>query len=237
MSDLPLLLGFWAAFALAVISPGPNFTVLLATSIRHGRGTALRVASGMVLGEILWGLAAVFGVAALAAGDPLVEPLLRVGGGLFLLYLALGALRSALRPAAAATGAVAVEPARGGVARGFVLMMLNPKAGLFWLSLTGLVLGTAPGTATALLAVGGAVLISALWHGLLAVAFTTRRLDALRAYPSRSRGGAGDGARGPRPQGDGGVLSGSSGNHSSSRSCSIPYGQLSGSAAAASGSS
>ena len=53
-------------------------------------------------------------------------------------------------------------------------MLLNAKAGFFWVSLTGVLLGTEIALAMALLAVGVAVLLSLLWHGALALAFSGR---------------------------------------------------------------
>ena len=76
-----LLAAFWAAFTLALVSPGPNFAVLLGTAMQKGRPAALKVALGMAIGETVWGFGAVFGVAMLAARNPWIETALRVGGG------------------------------------------------------------------------------------------------------------------------------------------------------------
>lgn len=92
-----LLAAFWAAFVLALVSPGPNFAVLLGTALQRGRAAAVKVAFGMAIGEAVWGFAAVFGVALLAARHPWIGTGLRVGGGMFLLYLAFLSIRAALR--------------------------------------------------------------------------------------------------------------------------------------------
>ena len=142
-----LLAAFWAAFALALISPGPNFAVLLGTAMQKGRPAALKVAMGMAIGETVWGFGAVFGVAMLAARNPWIETVLRVGGGLFLLYLAVLSIRAALKKGDGGdalpkpeTEAATAASARGSVMRGFGLMLLNPKAGVFWVSLTSVFL-------------------------------------------------------------------------------------------------
>jgi threonine/homoserine/homoserine lactone efflux protein len=190
MNDLAVLLGFWTAFGLVLISPGPNFAVLLTTSVSHGRRRAVEVAVGMVLGEIVWGLAAVFGIAALVAHSPSLILLLRISGGLYLLWLAYAALRSAGRGPGHTEAIVSRDDRSGtptgGTARGFLLMLLNAKAGFFWISLTTIVLGPGRSLQTGLLAVAGAVLLSATWHGLLAYAFTLPRV--LRAYERARRG-------------------------------------------------
>jgi threonine efflux protein len=181
--DWPALLAFWAAFTLALISPGPNFALMLRIGLGSGRGPALRTTLGIAVGEAVWGFAALFGVAALALHYPLLGTAIRWAGGAFLLWLALGALRSAWRGSTPAGAAPA--PAGGGFWTGLALMLLNAKAGFFWVSLTGVLLGTDLAPATATLAVGVAVLLSLLWHGFLAVAFSGRRLSRLYARAQR----------------------------------------------------
>ncbi len=171
MPDIALLAAFWLAFLLALVSPGPNFALIAGTALREGRQRALGTALGFAGGEAVWACGAVLGVSALAAQHPFLATALRVGGGAFLLLLGLSALRSALRRGDA-TGrpdeVPSVAPAGNtGFWRGFGLMLLNPKAGVFWVSLSGLFLGTAS-NATAAAAIAGAVCLSVLWHGALA---------------------------------------------------------------------
>lgn len=186
MTDLLLLLGFWAAFLLALVSPGPNFAVILATSLREGRGPAARTAIGMGMGEAVWGFAAVFGIAALAAAHPWIATLLRWMGGAFLLWLAWGSIASSLRPSSAPEPAEPALPRGRSVLRGFGLMLLNPKAGVFWVSLTSVFLAAGTATATAVLAVCGAVLLSLAWHLALAVVLSGERVR--RGYHRVRRG-------------------------------------------------
>jgi threonine/homoserine/homoserine lactone efflux protein len=102
---------------------------------------------------------------------------IRWAGGAFLLWLALGCLRSAWR--GGADDGPTAAPAGGGFWTGLTLMLLNAKAGFFWVSLTGVFLGTDLPAATALLAVGVSVALSLGWHGLLAFAFSDRRLTGI----------------------------------------------------------
>ncbi len=176
--DLHVLLVFWAGFALAVMSPGPNFAMLLGTAARDGRGPAVRAAVGMAVGEIAWGLAAVWGVATLAASHPWFMTALAWGGGTFLLYLAIQCWRAAWRGAPVEIRAEA--PARaGGFRRGLLVMLLNAKAGAFWAALAGVLVAAGAGTATLLAAILGATLLSLAWHGLLAVALSAEAVTRL----------------------------------------------------------
>jgi threonine/homoserine/homoserine lactone efflux protein len=141
-----------------------------------GRAAALRTTLGIGVGEAVWGFAALFGVAALALRYPVLGTAIRWAGGAFLLWLALGALRSAWRGGEVPPSA---SPAVSGFWTGLALMLLNAKAGFFWVSLTGVLLGTDLPAGTAALAVAVAVLLSLLWHATLALAFSARRLTDL----------------------------------------------------------
>ena len=48
--DLAALGTFWLAFALALISPGPNFALMLRIGLAQGRGPALRTVLGIAVG-------------------------------------------------------------------------------------------------------------------------------------------------------------------------------------------
>ena len=183
----PTLLAFWSAFALALVSPGPNFAMMLRIGLDAGRPAAVRTALGIALGEAVWGFAALFGVAALALHYPLLGTAIRWAGGVFLLWLAFGALR-AVWPGRGVDAPA--PPAAGGFRTGFLLMLLNAKAGFFWVSLTGVLLGPTVSAGTALLVVGIAVALSLGWHSLLALAFSGRRLHAAYRRARRAIEGA-----------------------------------------------
>lgn len=190
MHDAVVLIPFWSAFLLALVVPGPNFAVVAGTAVREGRRRAFGTAVGLAGGEAVWGAAAVFGVSALAAQHPLFAITLRIGGGLFLLYLGLSAIRSAARPnpASQLTRPDASPPRSNGsgIWRGFGLMLLNPKAGVFWLSLSSVFLGTSVSGSTAAIAVVGAVFLSLSWHGALAWMLSTARVAHVLARTRRA---------------------------------------------------
>jgi threonine/homoserine/homoserine lactone efflux protein len=182
--DFPILLVFWAGFGLAVMSPGPNFAMLLGTAARDGRAPALRCAAGMATGEIVWGFAAVWGVAALAAAHPWAMAALRWGGGTFLLYLGVQCWRAAWRGEGAEEWSESARPPfltpRGrDFTRGLTVMVLNGKAGAFWVALAGVLVTADAGRATVVAAVLGATLISLVWHGALAVALSAEAVTRL----------------------------------------------------------
>ena len=181
--DLSVLLVFWAGFALALMSPGPNFAMLLGTAARDGRGPALRCAAGMAAGELVWGFAAVGGVAALAAAHPWAMTALRWGGGTFLLYLAVQSWRAAWRGNAVEAWTDVqpplLQPRGRDFARGLAVMVLNAKAGAFWVALAGVLVTAGANGPTVITGVLGAALMSLAWHGALAVALSAEVVTRL----------------------------------------------------------
>lgn len=65
-------------------------------------------------------------------------------------------------------------------------MLLNPKAGVFWVSLTSVFLTPETPASIGVIAVAGAVLLSLGWHTMLAVALSA---DAVTAAYRRLRRG------------------------------------------------
>ena len=83
------------AYLVATVSPGPATLAIMAVAARHGRLAGLKLASGVVCGSLFWGLCAAFGLAAVMAQFAGVFVVLKFAGGLYLLWLAFKALRSA----------------------------------------------------------------------------------------------------------------------------------------------
>ena len=127
-----------AAFALAMFvlaaSPGPGVFAVTARSMTAGFPRACAMIAGMVLGDLLFLLAAVFGLAALAQTLNWLFTLVKYAGAAYLVYLGLRFIFS--RPAPAADGAPRSAPrhsarTRDGFAASFAsglaVTLGNPK--------------------------------------------------------------------------------------------------------------
>src|SRR5438270_1956735 len=68
--------------------PGPNNFMLMRLGMRRGRGAALAAGVGTTLSCIVWCAAAALGLAAVLAAAPWLYRLLKVGGGVYLLWFA-----------------------------------------------------------------------------------------------------------------------------------------------------
>ncbi|MUN38221.1 LysE family translocator [Actinomadura litoris] len=130
----------FAGVALLInITPGVDTLLVLRTSISDGRTGGVIASLGVMTGCLAWGLAAAIGLTALLTASHVAYETLRICGALYLLYLGASALWHARRKTTARTSEpeIAAEP-RGHWAAfraGVGTNLLNPKAGVFYMSL------------------------------------------------------------------------------------------------------
>lgn len=136
--DALTLLAFGAALALSTASPGPTITTLVARVLARGRPGAAAFCIGLILGDLVWLAAAVFGLSLVAEAAQPVLAVLKWAGVGFLLWLAWKAWNA---PAALPAGmpAPAGEGARLALT-GIALTLGNPKTMLFYTAITPAVL-------------------------------------------------------------------------------------------------
>ncbi|MEM7709174.1 MAG: LysE family transporter [Pseudomonadota bacterium] len=174
-SYLPGILLSYGAFLLAIASPGPNVLAVIGTSMAVNRPSGMSLAMGVATGSFTWAVLTALGLSALLASYASALTVIKVAGGLYLLWLAYKAFRSA----ASAHNIDAAELAGGrrsawGYARrGYIIQMTNPKAALAWIAIISL--GLAPGAPlwVAAAIVGGTFALSVIVHLLYALAFST----------------------------------------------------------------
>ncbi len=128
----------WLAFAVValglVLTPGPNMLYLVSRSISQGRKAGLISLLGVALGFIVYMLLAAFGITALLMTVPLAYDSLRIGGALYLLYLAYQAMKPGGRSPFHLRD-LPTNSARQLIVMGFLTNLLNPKAAVLYLSL------------------------------------------------------------------------------------------------------
>ncbi|MFC4929822.1 LysE family translocator [Massilia sp. GCM10023247] len=127
-------LGFLLAAILLTASPGPDNLMVLGLGMSKGRRQGMVFGLGCALGCLSHTLLAVIGVSAAIAASPAAFTALRVGGGLYLVWLGIGALRS--QGGQSAAGAAAPpQSLRSLFMKGLLANAINPKVVLFFLSL------------------------------------------------------------------------------------------------------
>jgi threonine/homoserine/homoserine lactone efflux protein len=133
-------LGVFAATVFVVnATPGVDMMLTLARTLRHGVPGGLATALGVMAGCVVHTLVAAFGLAALLAASAAAFALVKWAGAAYLLWLAIGMLRSAASPGPAASAPDTGSAASPGLARlfrqGLLTNVLNPKIAFFFLAL------------------------------------------------------------------------------------------------------
>ncbi len=117
-----------------VLTPGPNMIYLISRSICQGRKAGLISLGGVALGFVIYMFCAALGITALVMAVPFAYDALRIGGALYLLYLAWQALRPGGRSPFQVRELPADSPRRL-FTMGFATSLLNPKIAVMYLSL------------------------------------------------------------------------------------------------------
>jgi threonine/homoserine/homoserine lactone efflux protein len=130
--DLSAILLFTAVLAVAIATPGPTVAVLVARVLTLGPARNIGFAIGLVLGDVVWLAAAVFGLAAVAEQAHEIIAALKYLGAAYLVYLA---YRMWTGPAASPMQAAPERKRLGPVIGGLAIAISNPKTMLFYLAL------------------------------------------------------------------------------------------------------
>lgn len=176
-----LWLGF-AAFVVTAATPGPSTLAIMATSLAHGRAAGVRFALGVVTGSCIWGLVAALGLGALLAAVGWALALLKLLGGIYLLWLAWKSARAALSPTPAAGPVPAPRRLWSG---GLALHLTNPKAVLGWSAVIAVGLPADAGTAHIAVLLGGCAGLAVAINLGYALVFASA--PAVRAYRAARR--------------------------------------------------
>ncbi len=131
--DLVTLSAFTIAYAIAVLVPGPGVAAIVGRALGGGFRSALPLVIGVLVGDLVYLLFALFGLAAVAA---LFHPLflvVRWGSALYLLYIAWQFWTA--KPGAEQMGARKDKSSWQTFLSGFALTLGNPKTIVFYLAL------------------------------------------------------------------------------------------------------
>ncbi|WP_202419748.1 LysE family translocator [Pseudoduganella guangdongensis] len=118
---------------LITVSPGPDNLMVLSMGMSRGRKQGVVFGLGCALGCLSHTILAALGVGALIAASPAAFTTLKLVGGLYLIWMGIGALRS--KGGAQVGQAALPEESLGKLfAKGLLANAINPKVVLFFLS-------------------------------------------------------------------------------------------------------
>lgn len=180
------LLGIFVTVAiahfLALLSPGPDFVLVVKSALRNEGKNAVGIALGIASANALYIGICLIGVGSILAASVSVMIVLKIIGGLFLIYLAVQALRASKSSYSDLSVAEHTHPTSIKTTFikefivGFMSGILNPKNLLFYLSLFTVVLTSEVSIAFKL---GLGIWMTAvvfLWDLLIIFLFSTSRV-------------------------------------------------------------
>jgi threonine/homoserine/homoserine lactone efflux protein len=132
-------LAFVAASAVLLVIPGPTILTVISYSVAYGRRANLPVVAGVALGDSTALVLSLLGLGALLATAAFWFTVVKVAGGLYLVYLGLRLLRAGVAPGPAGAVAAAAAPAQGGprwrlFRNTWLVTALNPKGIVFFVA-------------------------------------------------------------------------------------------------------
>jgi RhtB (resistance to homoserine/threonine) family protein len=185
MSEFTILATLASVHFIALMSPGPDFALVVQNATRYGRQTGLYIALGLSCGILLHSILSLTGVSYLVHQQPTLFALLQIAGGSYLSYLGYGALKGTWQSVQSKQSeqqniedpSLLLTNKRQAFSRGFATNILNPKALVFFVSLMS---SLVPATMS-LTGKGIALMIlwslSLVWFSFLAWALSTQRMQ------------------------------------------------------------
>lgn len=180
-----------------MLAPGPSVLFTLARAIAWGRKTAVFTVAGNAIGMFLLSVFVALGLGPILQRSELAYAAVQWGGGLYLIYLGIDAIRHRRVHAADMTNQGDIAPSiRRSIRDGFWVGALNPKAIVFYAAVLPQFIDRERGSVTAQLILLGAIfailafLSDGTWGLLAGTARTWLATDSARLEKLRATGGA-----------------------------------------------
>lgn len=183
MNEISLLLTLAGVHWIALMSPGPDFALIVQNTSHYGRKTGLTIAAGLSAGILVHSILSITGISYLVQQHPMLFTIVQCLGGSYLLYLGICALRSVAanwsqrHQVSAKPSNRLLKNQKQAFSRGMMTNLLNPKALVFFVSLMSSLVPvtmSVPGKSMAVVILWALALI---WFSLLAWLLSTPKLQ------------------------------------------------------------
>jgi threonine/homoserine/homoserine lactone efflux protein len=129
------LLAFIGVSVAVVVIPGPDMALVARNVLRHGRSAGIATSVGICTGILGWSIAAALGVSTLLATSAIAFTALKLAGAAYLIYLGISTLRAHDALLVSGANGRASLPWHRAWLQGMLSALLNPKLGVFFLTL------------------------------------------------------------------------------------------------------
>ena len=181
--DLPL---FIVSGLLLNIMPGPDSLLIMTRSATQGWRAGVAATLGIGAGTMIHVLAAAVGLSAILATSATAFMVVKYVGAAYIIYMAIGLLRSKRRGAAVAVAAPPMPYARI-FGQGFLTNVLNPKVAIFFLAFVPQFIDAgAPGKALAFVILGCIFNLNGMLWSISLALFTAQASARIKVNPAVS---------------------------------------------------
>lgn len=181
---------------LMIISPGPDFAVVVSNSLRSGRYTGISTALGIAGANLCHVTINLLGLGIIISQSVLLFTVIKFLGAAYLIYLGYKGLRA--KPTLRKTPLVETNEDlknindQNGFYSGFVTSLLNPKACLFFLSFFSVILSPNTEITTQVFYGVWISIMAFFWFTLVAIFFTnaaiSRKMQEVKHWLERVTG-------------------------------------------------
>lgn len=171
---LPGIFLAYSIFLVGVSSPGPNVLAIIGTSMNDGRRFGVSLALGVAAGSLTWGILTALGLSALLSAYAPALMFIKIAGGIYLIWLAKKAFRSAMSnyDLDTVSSQSRQKPLYQYAFSGYLIQMSNPKAALAWIATISVGLKAGAPVWVAFAIVFGIFILSIICHVLYALVFS-----------------------------------------------------------------
>ena len=162
----------------AVVSPGPDFIIIVRQSISHGRRSALMTSLGIGIGILMHITLCIFGLGMIIKESDLLFKVIQIIGSLYLAYLGIISIKSKNSSTKSKYNDEFNFNAFESFKLGFLTNVLNPKATLFFLSLYVLIISNNTPFQLQILFGLWMSFVTALWFAFLSLILTNESILA-----------------------------------------------------------
>lgn len=153
---------------LGMISPGPDFFLVVKNAARYRRSLAMMTVFGVIMGVVTHITYCVAGLAVVITATPWLFNLLKYAGAGYLIWIGIQALRSHGDSKLDVTNVVRQQTSyKSAFIQGYLCNLLNPKATLFFLSVFTQVLSIDSGMGEKLWYAFIIVILAVIWWPIL----------------------------------------------------------------------
>lgn len=185
METLLAFAGILIAVTIGAMSPGPSFLFVARTSMAASRRSGLAAAAGMGVSGLLYAVLALLGLKAVFASFPWLYSLVKLGGGAYLIYIAVQMWRGADKPLAVLPADAAGQKSwQRAFAMAAAIQLGNPKTAVFYGSIFTALLPQSPSFLFILLLALAVFVIEISWYSIVALVLSA---DGPRAVYTRAK--------------------------------------------------